>query len=308
MDLVSKNTMYRLRHVARNYDLYLFILPALAYVIAYCYVPMYGAQIAFRDFRSVDGIWGSQWVGLKHFHRFLSTPSYQGLIKNTLVLSIYSLAINFPFSILFALLINELRNNGYRRFIQTLSYAPHFISTVVLVSMLSMFLREKNGLINNLLGLLGIAPLPFLSVANWFPTIYVFSGAWQDLGWSAIIYISALSGVDTTLHEAAMIDGATRLQRIVHINLPSILPTITVMLILSLGNVMSVGFEKAYLMQNALNTETSEIISTFVYKMGLQYTQYSFATAIGLFNSIVNFILLIGVNQLARRIGEYSLW
>ena len=305
---MSKNTMYRLRHVARNYDLYLFILPALAYVITYCYVPMYGAQIAFRDFRSVDGIWGSQWVGLKHFHRFLSTPSYQGLIKNTLVLSIYSLAINFPFSILFALLINELRNNGYRRFIQTLSYAPHFISTVVLVSMLSMFLREKNGLINNLLGLLGIAPLPFLSVANWFPTIYVFSGAWQDLGWSAIIYISALSGVDATLHEAAMIDGATRLQRIVHINLPSILPTITVMLILSLGNVMSVGFEKAYLMQNALNTETSEIISTFVYKMGLQYTQYSFATAIGLFNSIVNFILLIGVNQLARCIGEYSLW
>lgn len=307
--LHSQNRMAKtIQRALRNGDLYLFILPALLYIIFYCYVPLYGAQIAFRDYRVADGIWNSAWVGLKHFKRFLQTPSYLELIGNTLVLSLYSLLVGFPLPVIFALLINEMHPGRYRKGIQTLSYAPHFISTVVLVSMLNMFLRESNGLVNRLLGLMGIGPYPFLSVAKWFPTIYVLSGVWQNLGWSAIIYISALSGVDPALHEAAMIDGATRLQRILHVNLPCILPTITIMLILSCGNIMSVGFEKVYLMQNALNTETSEIISTFVYKMGLLYTQYSFSTAIGLFNSVVNFVLLVAVNQLARRISNYSLW
>lgn len=297
-----------LRRAIHNFDLYLFILPALLYIIFYSYVPMYGAQIAFRNYRIADGVWNSAWVGLKHFERFLSTPSCVALIGNTLRLSLLSLLLGFPLPIMFALLINEIRPGRYRSTVQTISYAPHFISTIVLVSMLQMFLREKNGMINNLLRQMNTGPYPFLSKASWFPTIYVLSGIWQNLGWNAIIYLSALAGVDPELHEAAMIDGASRLQRVVHINLPSILPTITIMLILSCGNLMSVGFEKVFLMQNSLNTETSEIISTFVYKMGLLYTQYSFSTAIGLFNSVINFILLASVNLLARRISEYSLW
>lgn len=215
----------------------------------------------------------------------------------------------FPCPILFALLINELRTQSrYRKVVQTVSYAPHFISVVALVAMLNLFLREKNGMFNNVLRMMGGTGYNFLGRGEWFPSIYVISGIWQDLGWNAIIYLSALAGVDPELHEAAMIDGANRFQRIVHINLPCILPTIVIMLILQCGNLMSVGFEKVFLMQTPLNLEWSEIISTFVYKMGLLYTQYSFSTAVGLFNSVVNFILLMSVNLLSRRLSEYSLW
>lgn len=308
-DLRTRRTPRLMANVLKNWELYLFVLPALIYIILYCYVPLYGAQIAFKDFRAAKGIWGSKWVGLKHFERFLSTPSYRDLIWNTLNLSVQSLLIGFPCPILFALLINELRTESrYRKTVQTISYAPHFISTVVLVAMLNLFLREKNGMINNILRTMGGTGYDFLSRSEWFPSIYVISGVWQNLGWNAIIYLSALAGVDPELHEAAMIDGANRFQRILHINLPSILPTIVIMLILQCGNLMSVGFEKVFLMQNPLNLETSEIISTFVYKMGLLYTQYSLSTAIGLFNSAVNFILLVSVNLLSRRISEYSLW
>ncbi len=295
--------------IARNYELYLFVLPALVYIVLYCYVPMYGAQIAFKDYRAAKGIWGSSWVGFKHFSRFLSTPSYRALIWNTLRLSVMSLVLDFPCPILFALLVNELRaNSRYRKTVQTVSYAPHFISTVVLVAMLNLFLREKNGMLNNILRAMGGSGKDFLSRGDLFPWIYVFSGIWQNLGWNAIIYLSALAAVDPELHEAAMIDGASRFQRIVHINLPCILPTIVIMLILRCGSLMSIGFEKVFLMQNPLNLETSEIISTYVYKMGLIYTQYSLSTAIGLFNSAVNFVLLISVNLLSRRVSEYGLW
>ena len=298
----------KVRLALRNYELYLFVLPALIYVILYCYTPIYGLQIAFKDYRVGKGIWGSEWVGVKHFVKFLTKPAYLALIKNTLIISIYSLLAGFPFPILFALILNELRVGKFKKIVQTVSYAPHFISTVVMCSMILMFLNAGNGIVNKLLSYFGAGPFDFMTKASWFPSIYVISGIWQGMGWSSVIYLSALSGIDPELHEAAMIDGASRLQRIWHVNLPGILPTITIMLILSAGGIMSVGFEKVYLLQNALNTETSEIISTFVYKMGLQYNQYSFSSAIGLFNSVCNFIMLILVNSLARRLSETSLW
>ncbi|MBR3872868.1 MAG: sugar ABC transporter permease [Clostridia bacterium] len=269
---------------------------------------MYGVQIAFKDFRANLGITGSPWVGLKHFERFVTTLSFSTLMTNTLRISLMTLVLGFPVPILFALLINEIRFTRYRKAIQTISYAPHFISTVVMVSMLTIFLDKNYGIVNKLIGVLGIGPYDFMTKGSWFAAIYVISGIWQNVGWDAILYIAALAGVDMELHEAAMIDGATRLKRIIHINIPSILPTITIMLILACGKVMSVGFEKVFLMQNPLNTSHSEIISTFVYKAGLQSAQYSFSTAIGLFNSVINLILLLSVNTLAKKLGETSLW
>lgn len=295
-------------YMKKNWELYLFVLPALIYLIMYCYYPMYGVQIAFKNFRITKGIVGSEWVGFEHFVKFLSNPSCRALIKNTLVISVYSLVVGFPMPILFALTLNELRTGKYKKLVQTVSYAPHFISIVVMVSMLTMFLNKDSGIINTIIAALGGERTDFMSKANLFPTIYVLSGIWQSLGWSSVIYLSALSGIDPGLHEAAMIDGATRLQRIWHINLTGLLPTITIMLILQVGNLMTVGFEKAFLMQNPLNLETSEIISTFVYKMGLQYHQYSYSTAIGLFNSVINMILLLSVNKIAGKLSETSLW
>lgn len=309
--LVLNQSLVRRRkwlRVLRHWELYLFLLPAVLYMIIYEYYPMYGVQIAFRDFRITSGITGGKWVGLKHFNRFLSTPGSFNLIRNTLTLSVYSLVVGFPIPIIFSLVLNELRVGKFKKIVQTVSYAPHFISTVVMVSMITMFLHQGNGIINTLLGKLNLGPYPFMSTPSWFASIYVISGIWKGLGWKSVIYISALASVDPELHEAAMIDGASRIKRIIHINIPCILPTLTIMLILAVGNIMSVGFEKAYLMQNPLNLETSEIISTFVYKMGLQNRQYSFSTAIGLFNSVINFILLIAVNFISKRVGETSLW
>lgn len=304
----SKTRLALAPYLKRNWELYLFVLPALIYLLLYCYYPMYGVQIAFKNFRVTKGISGSEWVGWEHFAKFLGNPSCRMLIKNTLVLSVYSLIVGFPMPILFALTLNEVRTGRYKKLVQTVSYAPHFISTVVMVSMLTMFLNKDNGIFNTILVALGGTRTDFMSRAGLFPTIYVVSGVWQSLGWSSVIYLSALSGIDPGLHEAAMIDGASRLQRIWHINLPGILPTITIMLILQVGNLMTVGFEKAFLMQNPLNLETSEIISTFVYKMGLQYRQYSYSTAIGLFNSVINMILLLTVNKIAGKLSETSLW
>lgn len=298
----------KLRRITRNYQLYLFLLPAVAVFLLFSYYPMYGVQIAFRDFRANLGISGSPWVGLKHFERFVTTASFTTLMTNTLRISLMTLLIGFPIPILFALLVNEIRFSRYRKLIQTVSYAPHFISTVVMVSMLTIFLNKNYGIVNKIIGVFGAGPYDFMTKGSWFAWIYVLSNIWQNLGWDAIIYIAALSGVDMELHEAAMIDGATRLKRIIHINIPCILPTITIMLILACGKIMSVGYEKVYLMQNALNTSHSEIISTFVYKAGLQSAQYSFSTAIGLFNSVINLILLLTVNLLAKRLGDTSLW
>lgn len=297
-----------LKYLIRNWELYAFMLPALVYLALYCYYPMYGVQIAFKDYRITQGISGSEWVGIKHFINFLGNPTSRALISNTIVISVYSLIIGFPLPIMFSLMLNEIRHNNYRKIIQTVSYAPHFISIVVMVSMLNLFLDKNSGIINKMIVLLGGDAINFMTRAYMFPSIYVFSGIWQNLGWSSVIYMSALSGIDPELHEAAMIDGATRLKRIYHINFKGILPTVTILLILQTGNLMTVGFEKSFLMQNPFNLERSEIISTFVYKMGLQYRQYSFSTAIGLFNSIINMILLFSVNALANRINDSGLW
>ncbi len=296
------------KSLKNNWELYLFVLPALLYILFYCYYPMYGVQIAFRNYRVSEGITGGKWVGLEHFVKFLGNPVSWELIRNTLSISLLALVIGFPAPILFALIVNELKGKKFRRAVQTISYAPHFISTVVLVSMLTAFLDPSTGIINKLLGTIGVGPFQFMSRSDWFAGVYVLSDIWQHMGWNAVIYLAALAGIDYELHEAAMMDGASRLRRIWHINLPGILPTIAILLILQTGNLMTVGFEKVFLLQNPLNLETSEIISTFVYKMGLQYRQYSYSTAIGLFNSAVNLILLVSVNFCAKKVSGHGLW
>lgn len=297
-----------MRSILKNYELYLFVLPALAYLFIYCYLPMYGVQIAFKDYRVGKGILGSEWVGLKHFHKFLGNATNRDLIWNTLQLSVETLIAGFPLPIIFALILNEVQQKRFRKVVQTVSYAPHFISTVVLVSMLTLFLDKNTGIINTMLRFFGAGPFDFMTRSDWFPHIYVISDIWQNLGWNSIIYISALASVDVALHEAARIDGASRLQRIIYVDFPCIFPTVAIMLILQTGNLMTVGFEKAYLMQNPLNLGSSEIISTYVYKMGLLYNQYSYSTAINLFNSVVNCILLVTVNGIVRRLSDSGLW
>jgi putative aldouronate transport system permease protein len=291
-----------------NYELYLFIVPALAYFIIFHYWPMYGVQIAFKDYTAILGIEGSPWVGLKHFIRFVNAPSFWTIVSNTFGISIYSLLVGFPAPILLALLLNEIGNKRFRRWVQTVTYAPHFISTVVMVSMIIILLNPSYGLANKLVGLLGAGPFEFMTTKEWFKSIYVFSDIWQGAGWSSIIYLAALAGIDPEQHEAAMIDGASRMQRLRHINIPGIMPTIVIMFILASGGLMSVGFEKVFLMQNPLNMEASEVISTYVYKVGLLQIQYSFSAAVGLFNSAINFILLLTVNAIVKRLGETSLW
>lgn len=298
----------RFRRILVNYELYLFILPAFLYFIIFHYWPMYGVQIAFKDFTAALGIEASPWVGLKHFERFVRTPSFATLIVNTVGISLYQLAVAFPFPILLALLMNEMRFARFKKLLQTMTYAPHFISTVVLVSMLIIFLNPEYGLINSFLRLFGLEPVYFMVKNEWFKTIYVFSGVWQNAGWASIIYLAVLAGIDPERHEAAMLDGASRLQRIWYVNIPGLMPTIVILFILEVGGIMSVGFEKVFLLQNPLNLEASEVISTYVYKVGLLNFQYSFSAAVGLFNSVINFILLISVNSLVKRLGQANLW
>ncbi|PER26731.1 sugar ABC transporter permease [Bacillus sp. AFS054943] len=283
------------------------ISPVIAYFIVFHYIPMYGVQIAFKDFIATLGIWDSPWVGMKHFERFFNSYYFWRLIKNTLIIGVYTLAVAFPIPIIIALMLNEVRNSKFKKFVQTVIYAPHFLSTVVVVGMLILFLKP-DGLINQIIILVGGKPIAFMSEPSWFKTLYVFSDVWQTMGWSSIIYLSALTAVDYSLHESAMIDGASRLQRIWHINIPTIMPTIIILFILNAGSVMSVGFEKVFLMQNTLNMSTSDVISTFVYRSGIEQAEYSFSAAIGLFNSIINFIMLVMVNFFAKKVNQTSLW
>ncbi|GIP33324.1 sugar ABC transporter permease [Paenibacillus sp. J2TS4] len=299
---------YLLKSIRQYWDLYLLITPVLLYFIIFHYLPIYGVQIAFKDFIGTKGIWGSPWVGFKHFERFFDSYFFWRLIKNTLGISLYELLVGFPIPILLALMINEVRLKFYKRFVQTVTYAPHFLSTVVLVGIVVMFLSPQNGIINQLIKLFGGEPISFMTDPAWFKTVYVLSGVWQQMGWSSIIYLSALAGIDPQLHEAARVDGASRLRRIWHINLPGIMPTIVILLILNVGSIMGVGFEKVFLMQNSLNNESSDVISTYVYRSGIIGSQYSFSAAVGLFNSIVNFILLVMVNRAAKMMKQTSLW
>lgn len=296
------------RRMLKNWELYLFLIPAIVYFCVFCYMPMYGVQIAFRNFMPNRSILGSPWVGLKHFHRIFRLPNFGQIVWNTLAISLYSLAVSFPVPILLALVINEIRAETFRRTVQTVSYAPHFISTVVLVSLIDVFFNTDYGMANKIIQFFGGNAIPFLVDQRYFRSLYVFSGVWQSSGWSAIVYLSALSGIDPQLHESAMIDGASRFKRIIHINIPCILPTVSLLFILQTGSLMSVGFEKVFLMQKNVNLDVSEVLSTYVYKQGLLQAQYSFSAAVGLFNSVVNCILLIITNSISNSLGGNSLF
>ncbi|MFB5761602.1 ABC transporter permease [Paenibacillus medicaginis] len=294
--------------ILKNWELYLFITPAVLYFFIFHYIPMYGVQIAFKNFIPTKGITGSPWVGFDHFERFFNSYYFWDLLWNTFSLSLYELAVGFPLPIILALAFNEIRNGFFKRSVQTITYAPHFISVVVMAGMIITFLSPSSGMIVRIVEFLGFQAPDLLTDPAWFKTVYVLSGVWQSAGWGTIIYLAALSGVDPQLHEAAIVDGASRFKRMLHINIPTILPTITILLILNMGNILGVGFEKILLLQNPLNMSSSDVISTFVYRSGLVDAQYSFSTAVGLFNSVVNALLLITVNHIARRTSENSLW
>jgi putative aldouronate transport system permease protein len=298
----------RMRAILRNYELYLFLLPTALYFAIFHYGPMYGVQIAFREFNAIGGITGSPWVGLEHFQRFVRSFQFVNLLRNTLFLSLYQLAASFPIPILLALLLNHVRRARFKRLVQTVTYAPHFISVVVLVGMLHVFLSPSSGLVNHAIRALGGEPIMFMARARWFRHVYVWSTVWQHSGWATIIYLAALAAIPPDLHEAAIVDGATIFQRIRHVDIPGIMPTVVILLILNVGRLMQLGFEKAFLMQSPLNLETSEIIQTYVYKVGLLGAQYSFSAAVGLFNAVINLVLLLTVNRLAKSLGQSGLF
>lgn len=296
------------RVLKRDWQLLLLCALPVLYFVIFHYVPMYGVQIAFKDFKAADGIWGSAWCGLKHFKRFFSSSQFWPLIKNTLGLSFLQILLGFPVPVLLAIMLNQVKNQKFRKFAQSVLYCPHFISIVVLAGMLYIFLSPRNGIINTIIQMLGGESIFFLGEAKYFKMTFVISGIWQNAGWSAIIYIAALAGISPDLYEAAQVDGANKWQRIRHIDIPGILPTIVMMLILEVGKVMNLGFQKAYLLQNAQNLAASEIISTYIYKVGMIDAQYSYSAAVNLFNNIVNIILLVTVNKIAKKLTDNSLW
>ncbi|MEV5895012.1 ABC transporter permease [Nonomuraea fuscirosea] len=291
-----------------HWQLYLLASVPLAYFIIFKYIPMAFNVIAFKDFSPVLGPWASEWVGLQNFQRLFSNPVFVDLLQNTLTLSFYLVLASFPIPILLALALNEIGNGWFKRTVQMVTYAPYFISTVVVVSMTILVLSPRIGIVNEGLKLIGLGPIDFLGEPGLFQHIYVWSDVWQTAGYAAVIYLAALAGIDPALHESAKIDGAGRLQRIRYVDLPGIMPTAVIMLILGVGNMMAIGFEKAYLLQNNLNLAQSEIIPTYVYKTGLINADFSMAAAVGLFNSVVNLCLLLTVNFAARRITGKGLW
>jgi len=298
----------RLKKIASSWQLYVLILPAFIYFIVFHYGPMYGVQIAFKNYMPSLGIWGSPWVGFAHFKRFFDSYYFWDLIRNTVGISLYSLIVGFPLPIILALALNEVKDGPFKKTVQTITYAPHFISVVVIVGMVIAFLSPSSGILNNALQFLGFESKAYMEDPAWFKTIYVLSGVWQSTGWSSVIYMAALSGIDPQLHEAATIDGASRLQRLWNINLPYLMPTMIILLIMNFGSVMSVGHEKVLLMQNPLNMPSSNIIATFTYQQGLLDAQFSYAAAIGLFNSAINAVLLLFVNKISKKVSETSLF
>lgn len=299
-----------LQKMRGNWDLLMFCMPGIIITIIYHYVPIYGVQIAFRNFKAKQGVWGSEWVGFENFRRFFLSVNAWTTIRNTLFLSLYSLAAGFPVAVILALLLNSFRHKGYRKVIQAVTYAPHFISTIVMCGMLILFLSPRLGVVNTVIKYFGGEAINFMGKSEFWRHLYVWSGVWQGMGWSSVIYFAALSGVSPEYHEAAIVDGATKFQRMIHIDLPFLVPTMTMLLILDCGSILSVGFEKAYALQNDLNLGVSEIISTYVYKVGLLNRDQSFSTAIDLMNAAVNSILLITVNSITRKMGDgsNSLW
>lgn len=307
---VRRKTKFRKEYL-NNWQLYLMLLLPVIWLLVFCYAPMSGIQIAFKDFKIRQGIWGSPWVGFDNFERFFTSYQFFRVLKNTLVISLYSLVASFPLPIVLALSLNVVRKAAYKKFVQMVTYIPHFISVIVIVGMILQMFNSRIGLYGTVYTALTGQPAPdILSKASAFPHLYVWSGVWQEVGWGSIIYLSALSAVDPALHEAAIVDGASRFKRVLVLDLPTVLPTATIMLIMNAGRIMTIGFEKVYLMQNDLNLTTSEIISTYVYKVSLGPTggDFSLGAAIGLFNSVINLILILLVNAVTKRMGGTSLW
>jgi len=295
------------KDLIKNRNLYLMLLPVVVYYIVFCYLPIYGAQIAFRDFKPRFGVYGSEWVGLKHFIDFFKGVYFSRLVRNTLIINLLNLLIGFPAPIILALLLNEVQSKHFKRTVQTITYLPHFISTVVVCGMIMQFV-STNGFITKIMTLFGVAQNNMLTVPEFFRPIYISSDIWQGIGWGSIIYIAAIAGINPELYEAARMDGAGRLKQIVHITLPGILPTIITLFILRVGTMMSLGYEKIILLYNSSIYETADVISSFVYRKGLLDLDYSFSTAVDLFNSVINLILLFTANRLARKLTNNSLW
>jgi putative aldouronate transport system permease protein len=291
----------------RNHQAYLMVLPAVVLIFIFAYIPMYGILIAFQNFRPAKGIWGSEWVGLKYFIEFFEGAHTRLLLRNTLIISLYSLVVCFPAPIILALLLNEVRVSWFKRTVQTISYMPYFISTVVICGMLKSFLAY-DGVINEIVKLFGGSPENYLSNPAYFRSIIVFSGLWQGVGWGSIIYMAALTGIDPTLYEAARIDGCGRLRQMLHVTLPGIVPTIAILLIMDVGSIMSVSSDKILLLYSPLTYETGDVIGTYIYRRGIRGAEYGFTTAIGLFETLVNFLLLILANEFSRRVSDNSLW
>ena len=296
----------------RHWQLLLFILPAFIYVLIFNYGPMYGIFMAFEDFKAYLGVLNSEWVGLENFQRFFALSGFKSIMRNTISISLYSLIAGFPLPVIFALILNSCPAQRFKKIVQTVSYAPHFISMVVLCGMIHIFFSPSQGIVRRILVAVGVIGsndfLNTLTNPNAFPHLYVWSGVWQGIGFGSIIYLGALSSVDQALHEAAVVDGASKFQRVIYIDIPTILPTMVIMLILNCGSIMNVGFEKVFLLQNSMNIEKSQVLSTYTYQVGIKEGQYSFSTTVSLFNSVVNFMMLIIVNTISRKVSENSLW
>lgn len=298
----------RFSWLKNDWQLYLMLFLPVLYYILFKYMPLYGTLIAFKKFSARKGIWNSPWVGFVNFQKFLGDPYFYKLIRNTLLINFNCLIFAFPSSIIFALLINEMRHKAYRKLVQTVSYLPHFISTVVVCGLITNFLRTNGGIINDLIAMCGGERISFLNKAEYFRGIYVISEIWQHMGWDAIIYIAALTAIDPQLYEAARIEGANRFQQMLHVTLPCIAPTITIMMILRVGNLMNLGYEKILLLYSGATYETADVISTYVYRRGLLTADFSYGTAIGLFQTVIALILVLSTNWLGKKISDTSLW
>ena len=304
----TKKTNVVKKSIVKYWDLYILIIPALLYLVIFKYIPIYGTVIAFQDYSPAKGILGSKWVGFAHFRRFFRAYNFKDILWNTVSLSLYQLVVSFPAPIILALVLNEIKIKSFKKTVQTVTYAPYFLSTVVMVALIEAFLYPKTGILNNIILRFGGESTNYMTQESAFQTIFVISHVWKATGWGSIIYLSALTSIDPQLYEAAIIDGANKFKQLIHVTLPAIAPTAIIMLIRSCGSIMDVGFEKIFLMQNDLNIGRSEVISTYVYKVGMLNIQYSYSTAVNIFNSVINLIMLLLVNKIARSVSETSLW
>lgn len=304
----ARKRVSRRASIIRSWQLYVLLAPGLIYLIIFKYWPMYGAQIAFRNYNPADGFTGSPWVGLMHFERFINSFQFEELLVNTLTINTVGLLVAFPVPIVLALIVNQLSSPRFKKVVQSVLYAPSFISVVVVVGMIFLLFSPGAGIVNNVIELAGGEPVFFMGDPGWFRPLYIGSDIWQNAGFSMIIYLAALTAIDPSLHEAAKMDGANKFRRIWHIDIPGIMPVVTILFVLAIGSIFNLGFEKVYLMQTPLNLETSEVINTYVYKAGLQQAQFSYSAAIGLFNSVLNLILLVTFNFVAKKANQSSLW